>query len=126
MRPAKLQEVAKIAPSRPIKLAFDFFVVDPEDVRCDNLNSTRLHFQELVFPALLRIPREVKLTHDGEPRSAIQREISTVDPASYEELERCFAALRLSLRAVSRVEPPLSMTGFGFFPPSKPWVVLLT
>ena len=80
MRAAKFDEVAKIAPSRPIKLALDLFLVNPEDVRGDNLNSARLHFHKLVFPALLRITRKMELAHDRKPRGASQRQVLAIDP----------------------------------------------
>ena len=71
---AKLNEMPEIAAAAPIELALDFFVVNPKNIRGDDLDPTGFHLQKFVFPFRFGIAREMKLTHYREPRFPIQRE----------------------------------------------------
>src|SRR5208282_338616 len=77
--PAKLHEVVEIALSRPIKLAFNFLVMNPKYVRRDDLDPTRLHFQNLFFPIPFWIAGKMELPHHREPRLPIKRQIPAID-----------------------------------------------
>src|ERR1019366_2231291 len=54
-------------------------MVDPENVSRDNLNPSRLHFQNLFFPLAFGITGIVKLSHHRKPRLPVTHEIAVVD-----------------------------------------------
>ena len=76
---AKLDKMTKIALSCPVELAFDLFMMNPEDVGGDHLHAAGLHLEQFLLPVLFRIAREVKLSHDGQPWFSIEQEAAAVD-----------------------------------------------
>ena len=75
---AELDEAAQVLLSRPIPLAFDLFVVDPDDVSGDDLNAGGLHLEDLVLPLGFGHARVVNLAHDRQPGLSVQCEILRV------------------------------------------------
>jgi hypothetical protein len=73
-----LRKRAQIALSRPVELALDFLMVNPDDVGGDNVDPGRLHLEDLFVPARRRVAREVELPHHREPRLAVQAEETAV------------------------------------------------
>src|SRR6185503_8292786 len=61
-----------------IPLAFDFLVVDPENVGRDNVDTAGIHFQKLFPPPAGRIARGVEFSHHRSPRLAIETKTAAV------------------------------------------------
>ena len=74
----EFDKTAHVALPRPVKLALDFFVVNPEDVGRDHLDPACLHFQNFFFPSGFRIAGEMEFAHHRKPGLAIAREIAAV------------------------------------------------
>src|SRR5215469_18974921 len=75
---AERYEMAQITLSAPVKLAFNLFMVDPENVRGDDLDSARLHFQDLLLPVARRIARVMEFAHDRKPRLSVANQVALV------------------------------------------------
>jgi hypothetical protein len=65
MLSAKTDELAQVAVASPVELTLHFFVVDPDNVRGNDLHARSLHLEELFFPVLVWVAGEVELTHYG-------------------------------------------------------------
>ena len=76
---AQRDEVSQIALARPVKLSFHFLVMNPKNVRGDDLHATGFHLQDLFLPILLRKAREMKLAHHRKPRFAVIGKVLAVD-----------------------------------------------
>jgi len=75
---AELDEVAKVAAAAPVEVAFDLFVVDPDDVGGDDVDAGGLHLEDLVLPLRLGEPGEVEFAHDREPGLAVEHKIAAI------------------------------------------------
>lgn len=54
-------------------------MVIPENIGRDDVDAAALHFEKLLAPFGFRITREVKLTHDRQPRFAITEEAAAIE-----------------------------------------------
>src|SRR5271163_4862273 len=69
----------EISLAGPIELAFDFLVMNPEDVCGDDLHTSSLHFQDFFFPVRFGVAGKVELAHHGQPRLGILNDVAAVD-----------------------------------------------
>ena len=76
---AEFDEVAEIFLSGPVPLAFDFFVVDPDEVGGDDLDAGGFHLEDLGFPLGFGDAGVVHLAHDGQPGLAVEGEVLGVE-----------------------------------------------
>ena len=79
---AQLDKMAEIALAGPVELAFDLFVMNPENVGGHNLDAAGLHLEQFLAPILFRIAREVEFAHHWQPGLSIEREVAAVDSNS--------------------------------------------
>ena len=76
---AEFDKAAQIAVAGPVKLAFDLFVVNPENVSGDDVDSGGLHLEDFFLPFGLGNAGEVKLAHDGQPGLAVEGQVHGVE-----------------------------------------------
>src|SRR6185437_5354100 len=77
---AELGEGAQIALPAPVELAADFFMVDPDDIGRDDIDSGGLHLEEFFFPKRPWITRVVEFPHHWKPWPAVERKVAAVQP----------------------------------------------
>jgi len=75
---AKLGEGAQVALIRPVELALDLLVMDPDDVGGDDIHPGGLHLEDFVFPLGARVARKMKLSGYGQPGFSVEGEIAIV------------------------------------------------
>ena len=76
---AELDEAAEIFVAGPVPLAFDFFVMDPDDVGGDDLDAGGFHLEDFGFPLGFGNAGVVDFAHDGEPGFAVEGEVLGVE-----------------------------------------------
>ena len=76
---AELDEVAEVFVAGPVPLAFDLFVVDPDEVGGDDLDAGGLHLEDFGFPLGFGDAGVVDFAHDGEPGFAVEGEVLGVE-----------------------------------------------
>ena len=80
---AKLREAAQISLPCPVKDALHLLNMIPEDVGRNNLNSRRLHLEDLLLPPILGIAGELKLSHDRKPWLTVERQKLIIQPDGF-------------------------------------------
>ena len=76
---AELDELAKVSIAGPIELAFDFLVIDPDNVGGDDGDSPGFHLEYFIFPLLMGNTDVMELAHDRNPGIGVFGEVSAVD-----------------------------------------------
>src|ERR1700691_5348770 len=104
MFPAEFYKMPKISLPGQIELAFNLFVMNPENVGGNNLHSARLHFQNFFFPVRFGVTSKVELTHHGQPRLGIFQHIAAVDG---ERLPGFRDAIQMEVTSFRRRDGPL-------------------
>jgi len=75
---AELRKSTKIAVASPVELAFDLFVMNPYNVRRDNVDPRSPHFENLIFPFVGWNSGEMEFAHHGKPGLSIEGEIALI------------------------------------------------
>ena len=68
------QELPQIAVSCPVFPSLDLLMVQPEQIRRNDLHPAAFHADEIRLPHLRRHAGEMHLSHHGEPRPAVPRQ----------------------------------------------------
>ena len=76
---AKLRKSPQVALPGEIPHALCFFMVNPEDVGCNQRDAACFHFAKFPLPVLPAIAGKLKLARNGKPRLAVSRQIAAVD-----------------------------------------------
>ena len=74
----ELDELMEVSVAGPVELAFDFFVVDPDDVGGDDGDSAGFHFEDFVFPLGMGEADVVEFAHDWDPGFVVLGEVLAV------------------------------------------------
>jgi len=75
---AELDEVAEVAAAGPVELAFNLFMVDPEDIGGDDVDAARLHLENFILPLVLGNAGVMDLAHHRQPRFAVKHKVAAV------------------------------------------------
>ena len=75
---ARLEKLFQVALAGPIPLAFDFLMMNPENVGRHDVHAAGLHLEQFVAPLGLRHARVVHFAHHGKNRPVVEQQAAAV------------------------------------------------